>query len=192
MSLPGFILIGGSAGSLQALFTILAELKSDFNLPVLLALHRLSTTDSNLEDALAVKTHLQVEEVEEKEPIQKGHLYICPPDYHVLIEPDETFSLDASERINFSRPSLDVIFKSAAEVFEKRLTAILLSGANTDGAEGLSFVKEKGGTTVVQDPSEAVVSYMPLQALKQMSPDHVLTSQRIGQFLNSVKFGSSQ
>lgn len=186
MSVPGLVVIGGSAGSLQALFAILAEVQSGFQLPVLLVIHRVSHADSNLEDSLAVKTHLKVMEVEEKEPILPGRLYVCPADYHVLIEPDETFSLDASEKINFSRPSLDVVFKSAADVFGKRLTAILLSGANTDGAEGLAMVKGKGGMTIVQEPSEAMVAYMPLQAIRFMSPDKVLPAREIGQMLNEI------
>ena len=119
-----------------------------------------------------------------KEPIEPGTLFICPPDYHVLIESDESFSLDASEKVNFSRPSLDVVFRSAADVLGRRVVAILLSGANADGANGLAFVQEKGGTTVVQDPAEAQVGYMPQQALKVMQPDLVMSSASIGKWLN--------
>ena len=181
------IVIGGSAGSLQPLFRILAALPSSFQIPVLLVLHRTPGTDTNLEELLAIKTSMKVCEIEEKEKIDNGCIYICPPDYHVLIEPDKTFSLDASEKVNFSRPSLDVVFISAADVYGSSLTAIILSGANTDGAEGLSHVKSKGGTTIVQQPEEAMVPYMPEQAIRHMKPDHILTSEEMGEYLSKMK-----
>lgn len=179
------VTIGGSAGSLQALFRILEGLDTSYDTPILLVVHRVTSADSTLVDLLVAKTHLRVAEIEEKEPIRKGHLYICPADYHVLVEEDNTFSLDVSEKVNFSRPSLDVVFKSAAEVFKVNLIAVLLSGANADGASGLESVKECGGIAVVQDPLEAQVPYMPQQALKQIVPDHVLTCDKIAELLNS-------
>lgn len=171
--LPRLIAIGGSAGSLNALFRILSGLPKDFSIPILLVVHRLTSSESTLQELLTLKTHYKVLEIEEKETITNGHLYICPPDYHVLVEDDYSFSLDFSEKVNFSRPSLDVVFKSAAEIYEDRLTAILLSGANADGVEGLQYVKEKGGKVMVQDPIDAQVSYMPEQALKHLTPDVV-------------------
>jgi two-component system chemotaxis response regulator CheB len=181
-----FVLIGGSAGSLQAIISILGEIGPGFTAPVLLVLHRVPGSESNLEEFLAAKTHLKVIEVEEKEPIRKGCLYTCPPGYHVLIEPGEAFSLDVSEKVNFSRPSLDVVFKSAADIFGKRLVAVLLSGANMDGAKGLENIQEKGGVTIVQEPAEAMVAYMPMQALKLIEPDHILPAKEIGMLLNQL------
>ena len=178
------VVIGGSAGSLQALFRILENLSPEFSLPILLVMHRVTSDESSLAELLASKTHLRISPIEEKESIEPGTLFICPPDYHVLIESDESFSLDASEKVNFSRPSLDVVFRSAADVLGRRVIAILLSGANADGANGLAFVQEKGGTTIVQDPAEAQVAYMPQQALKVMQPDLVMTSASIGKWLN--------
>lgn len=177
------IAIGGSAGSLQALFKIMEGLTAGFDIPILLVLHRVTNAESTLQELLVARTHYRVSEIEEKETIRNGNLYICPPDYHVLVEDDYSFSLDVSEKVNFSRPSLDVVFKSAAEVYKERLTAILLSGANADGAEGLQYVKEKGGITIVQDPADAQVSYMPEQALKHFTPDHLLSADKIGQQL---------
>lgn len=184
MSNQKLIAIGGSAGSLQPLFSILEQLSPSFNIPILVILHRITGADSTLQELLAGKTHLTVTEIEEKDTIANRNLYICPSDYHVLIEPNETFSLDASEKVNFSRPSLDVSFRSAAAVFKDRLTAILLSGANADGAEGLLHVQKQGGITIVQDPKEAQVAYMPLQALEILKPDCILQSKDIGKYLN--------
>jgi two-component system, chemotaxis family, protein-glutamate methylesterase/glutaminase len=183
------IVIGGSAGSLVAVFKILADLRADFSTPVLFVVHRMHSSDSGLEELLTVKTSLTVSEVEEKDSIEPGHLYVCPPDYHVLIEADESFSLDFSEKVNFSRPSIDVVFRSAAEVFGQRLIAVLLSGANTDGAMGMLQVLEKGGITIIQEPPDAQVSYMPEQALRLLTPHYVVPADQIGQLLNQLTMG---
>ena len=180
------VLIGGSAGSLQALFRILDSLRLNYPFPVLLVLHRQSNQDSMLQDLLSTRTDLIPREIEEKDPLKPGYIYICPADYHVLIEKEESFSLDVSEKENFSRPSLDVVFRSAAEVFTNRVIAVLLSGANADGAEGLLYVKELGGLSIVQDPADAAVSHMPEQALKLFKPDHILSADSIGLLLNEL------
>jgi len=150
-----------------------------------LALHRSVSYDSALEQLLSFKTNIPVKEIEEKEKTQPGKIYVCPADYHVLIESDHSFSLDYSEKINFSRPSIDVVFKSSSEVYKNKLICILLSGANADGAEGLRYAKEKGSLIIVQDPIEAEVSYMPEQALELTTADHILKSKDIGAFINS-------
>ena len=111
------------------------------------------------------RTKLKVKEVEDKDYILPGHVYIAPPDYHLLLEDENTFSLDASEKIYFSRPSIDVTFESVAEVFGAAVIGILLSGANADGAIGLSKIQQAGGFTIVQDPESAEVDYMPRQAI---------------------------
>jgi two-component system, chemotaxis family, protein-glutamate methylesterase/glutaminase len=180
------IVIGGSAGSLQALFAIFDNLDRAFNIPVLIVVHRVTGADTGLQELLAAKSHLTVAEIEEKEMITDGYLYICPADYHVLIEPDGSFSLDASEKVNYSRPSIDVVFSAAADVFENGTIAILLSGANADGSEGLSVVKEKGGIVIVQDPTDAQVPYMPEHALKQVTPDQILSAIAISKYLNGL------
>src|ERR1019366_6769016 len=124
------VVIGGSAGSLQVILSFLAALPADFPLPVLIVLHRNGVFESNLEDLFASRTRAPVKEVEEKELIIPGTIYVCPADYHVLLEKDHSFSLDFSERVHFSRPSIDVTFRSAADSFGEELVALLLSGGN--------------------------------------------------------------
>ncbi len=151
------IVIGGSAGSPQVIMGILSVIRPDFPLPVLIVLHRNGVFESSLEDLFASRTKAPIKEVEEKEPIVPGVIYIAPADYHVLIEEDLTFSLDYSERVNFSRPSIDVTFRCASDVFGADLVCLLLSGGNADGVEGLEYVKEREGIVVVQEPATAGV-----------------------------------
>ena len=121
-----------------------------------------------------------------KEVILPGTIYIAPPDYHLLFEDENSFSLDASEKINHSRPSIDIAFESAAEVFGSSLIGILLSGANADGAEGLKKISQAGGYTIVQDPLTADVGFMPQQALNLMTPDAIVQGDEIGTFLQNI------
>ena len=137
-------------------------------------------------DLLALKSNIKVREVEEKDKILPSCVYLAPADYHVLIEKDETFTLDYSEKLNFSRPSIDVSFISAAVVYGRNLTGILLSGANEDGAEGLKEIKEQGGHTIIQHPDEAIVNYMPLQASYKSKIDEVLNTEGISGYLISL------
>jgi len=153
---------------------------------MLIVLHRTTQQDSLLTEVLKPRSHLKVKEVEEKELIVPGYLYIAPADYHVLIENEKTFSLDYSEKVEYSRPSIDVSFKSASDVFGSKLICILLSGANADGAAGMEFAKANGGFTIAQDPAEAVVDYMPRQAIKKKSVDLVLTTNEIADCLNQL------
>src|SRR6202044_2385913 len=144
-----FLVIGGSAGSLQVVLSLLAAIGDDFPIPVLIVLHRNGGFESSLEDLFSTRTRLPIKEVEEKDPLHAGTIYLCPADYHVLLEKDHSFSLDYSERVHFSRPSIDVTFRSAADVFGPGLICLLLSGGNADGAEGMQYAKERGGLTVV-------------------------------------------
>jgi two-component system, chemotaxis family, protein-glutamate methylesterase/glutaminase len=180
------IVMGGSSGSLQFIIYILGRLPKDYPIPVLLIIHRAYSIDSMLLDLLVLKSNIQVREVEEKDKIVPSCVYLAPSDYHVLIEKDETFTLDYSEKLNFSRPSIDVSFISAAMVYGKNLTGILLSGANEDGAEGLKEIKLQGGHTIIQHPEEAVVSYMPLQASQKSRIDQVLHAEGILRYLISL------
>lgn len=173
------LLIGGSAGSLQVILSVLAALGKEYPMPVLVVLHRNNVFESSLEDVLSSRTQLVIKEIEEKEPILPGVVYLCPADYHVLVERDHTFSLDYSERVNFSRPSIDVTMRSAADVYGKGVVALLLSGGNADGSEGLWHVHEKGGFTIVQDPGTAEVPYMPQQALLRMQVDLVVPTEEL-------------
>lgn len=177
------IIIGGSAGSLQVVFYLLGQCRPNFQTPILVVLHRDPQAISKLAELLASKTPLIVKEIEDKEPVENGCVYVCPADYHTLIEDDHSFSLDYSEKINFSRPSIDVTFRSAADIYGRNLVCILLSGANADGAEGLSYVRERRGITIVHNPEEAEVSYMPQQALLQGKADHVFSKIEIAEYM---------
>ncbi|MBN9386253.1 MAG: chemotaxis protein CheB [Chitinophagaceae bacterium] len=182
------MVIGGSAGSLQVIMEIMSVIRPDFPLPVLIVLHRNSIFESNLEELFASRSQAIIKEVEEKEVILPGVIYIAPADYHVLIEEDQTFSLDYSERVNFSRPSIDVTFRCAADVYGTDLVCLLLSGGNADGVEGLGYVKERGGLTVVQDPVTAEVPYMPQHALSQVAVDFVVAAGNIPAFIKGLAF----
>lgn len=125
-------------------------------------------------------------ELQEKETIRAGTLYIAPPNYHLLIENNKTFSLDASEKINFSRPSIDVAFQSAAEIYTTHLTGLLLSGANSDGTIGLQKIKHHGGKVLVQNPQSAVVSIMPESAIENVVVDEILHPEEMAQYINQL------
>jgi two-component system chemotaxis response regulator CheB len=168
------LVIGGSAGSLQVILSMLLAMGREYPLPVILILHRNSGFESYLEELLSSRTHLLIREAEEKEVLKPGTVYVCPADYHVLVEQDRTLSLDYSERVNHCRPSIDVTMRSAADVFGNGLVAILLSGGNADGVDGMEYVKARGGMTVVQDPATAEVPYMPQHLIMRMTPDRVL------------------
>lgn len=180
------IIIGGSSGSLKVILELFAALKKDFTIPMLLVLHRNSQHESVLAEVLSAKSPLPVKEVDEKEPIQPAHIYIAPQDYHVLLEAGGYFSLDYSEKMHYSRPSIDVSFISAAQVYRSNLLCVLLSGANADGADGLQEVKKLNGITMVQDPAEADVDYMPLQALKTGQVDYQVRATELIELLNAL------
>ena len=185
--LPKLIAIGGSTGSLEVILNILPHLRHDFNIPILIVLHRMTQQDSSLSDLIASRSNMFVKEVEEKDPVSSGYIYLAPADYHVLIEKERTFSLDFSEKVEYSRPSIDVTFKSASDVYGDGLVCIVLSGANADGADGAAYAKSKGGFIIVEDPMEASVDYMPRQALKTKSVDLVLTTKEIIECLNLLE-----
>lgn len=181
------IVIGGSWGGLQASLSILSGLPADFNIPIILVLHRLKNFESDLQGVFKNKLALKVMEVEEKEKISEKFVYIAPSNYHVLIERDQTFSLDVSEYENYSRPSIDVTFSSAAEVYGAGTVGILLSGASKDGSKGLKNIKDNGGLTLVQDPTEAEVDTMPLSGINLVPNSAVLNLKSIQAFLLSLK-----
>ena len=167
------LVIGGSAGSLDVIMQFLAVLPPPDMLAIIIVVHR-KNADSILVELLSGLTTWTVKEAEEKEPIEAGNIYLAPPDYHLLIEMDKTVSLDFSEKVHYSRPSIDVSFETAAEAYGPELACLLLSGANADGVEGLKAVQHFGGITLVQDPEEASVSYMPRQALEEIKVDRVI------------------
>lgn len=177
------VVIGGSAGSLEIILKVIKALPHDSGASFIVIVHRKNDKDSILENLLANKTVLTVAEVEDKEMIHPNTIYVAPPDYHLLVENEKTFSLDSSEKVHFSRPSIDVTFESVAEIFKERVIGILLSGSNSDGAAGLNTIKKMGGYTIAQNPQTAEVGYMPAQAIKLGGVDDVLDGQQIPDFL---------
>ncbi|RZK82538.1 MAG: chemotaxis protein CheB [Pedobacter sp.] len=181
------LVIGGSAGSLDVLLKLLPAVDAQIPFPIIIVIHRKRGADSLLPDLLSSRTKLIVKEIDEKEQIVPGTVYIAPSDYHLLIEQDRTFSLDYSEKINYSRPSIDVTFQTAAEVYKKKLACLLLSGSNADGVNGLKSVKLWGGRVLVQDPATAQVAYMPAQAILNVAVDEILKIEMMGVYINSLK-----
>lgn len=180
------LVIGGSSGSLDVIIRVLPKLKTADQPAIVIVFHRKAGESSALTELLATKTGLVVREVEEKEPILANTVYVAPADYHLLIEKDQSFSLDYSEKVNYSRPSIDITFQTASEVYGDRLAGLLLSGASVDGAEGLEMIKSNGGIVAVQDPKSAQVPYMPEQALKKIKDAIVLDIDAMSEFINEL------
>lgn len=183
------VVIGGSAGSLEVIFKLVSAFQDNTGTIFIIVVHRKNNTSSILEELLSAKTSITVKEVEDKDPILPNTIYIAPADYHLLIEDDQTFSLDCSEKIHYSRPSIDITFESVAQVYGARVIGILLSGANADGAEGMARIKKAGGFTIVQDPTTSDAGYMPQQAIKQNAFDKILHAEEIAEYINILVRG---
>lgn len=180
------MVIGVSAGGLDALSTILPELPADFPIPVLVVQHLHHASDNFLAIHLDNLSKIKVKEAEEGEKIRPGIAYIAPPGYHLLVEEDETLSLSVDEAVNYARPSIDVLFETAADVYATALIGVILTGANDDGSRGLKKIKDEGGLAIVQDPKTAYVEIMPLAALQMVEADHILPLKEIGPFLRRL------
>ena len=174
-NLNKIIIIGTSAGGIHTLKALFQGLKKKFPCPIVIVIHRLKNVKSHLVDALQNFTKLKVKEAEEKESLKSGHVYVAPANYHLLLEEDFSFSLCVDDVINFSRPSIDVSFASFAQVVQNNLLAIILTGANADGSQGLNMVCDFDGEAWVQDPEEAYVAAMPREALKLVPQATIMT-----------------
>lgn len=181
------VIIGGSAGSFQVITRILNSLPPTFPLPVLLSLHRLKHVRSGFVEALSIKSSIPVIEPYDKDQIKPGKAYLAPANYHMFIELGNRIALSTEEPVNHSRPSIDLSFLTAAQVYREKLVGIILSGANKDGAFGLKKIKDFGGLTIVQDPEECQVKTMTEASLKLSKVDHVLSTQEIIRFLQNLK-----
>ena len=182
----GLIVIGASLGGLDALTTVLGALPEGFSVPIALAQHRRPDGDSRLADIFSRKTSLIVREPEDKDPILPGHVYVAPADYHLLIE-QERFSLSIDPPVSYARPSIDVLFESAAEAFGPKLVAVLLTGASDDGAAGIAAAARRGGRTFVQDPATALSPIAPRAALTRTRPSFTGTVEQIAERLAELK-----
>jgi two-component system chemotaxis response regulator CheB len=181
------VVIGVSAGGLSALSNILEKLPADFPVPIIVVQHRARDERTLLEEVLQTKCKIIIKQADEKEKIQAGKVYFAPPDYHLLIESDYTFSLTYDAPVNYSRPSIDVLFETAATVFKDKLVAIILTGASNDGAQGIKEVKEHGGLTIAQNPETAAYPYMPQAAINRQGVQLILELDKITNFLLNIR-----
>lgn len=168
------IVIGASAGGVNALLGLLSALPDNFRLPIVAVLHLPDDRESRLAEIFQHRSAIAVREAADKAAIEPATIYFAGAGYHLSIENDRSFSLSGEEPVHFSRPSIDILMESAADVYGEALAGILLTGANYDGASGLAKIREKGGLTVVQDPDEAQVATMPEAAIKKLQPDLIL------------------
>lgn len=173
------VVIGASAGGVEVLSLLLSMIPADCRVSFFIVLHIPRERPSLLPDLFARRCALPVREAEDKEPVQPGTVYFAPPDYHMLIDQGPALALSGDEPVHFSRPSIDVLFDSAADIYGERLMGIILTGANQDGAEGLAAIGRAGGRTVVQDPISAAVAYLPQAALAKGPADAVLSIERL-------------
>jgi two-component system chemotaxis response regulator CheB len=179
------IVAGASLGGFDALATLLGALPEDYPLPLAVVQHRSVDSDDLLSLLLQRTTRLPLAEVEDKQPILPGRVYIAPANYHLLVERNH-FALSVDHRVQYARPSIDVLFESAADAYRERLAAVLLSGSNDDGAHGIARVKERGGLTIVQDPASAESGRMPAAAIAASPVDYVLPLAGIAQLLTNL------
>ncbi len=167
---PEIVVVGASAGGVEALTAVLQPLPAEYPLPVMVVLHIPADRDSILPNLFQSKCRLRVKEAEDKEQIEGRTIYFAPPDYHLLIEADRRLSLSSEEPVHYSRPSIDVLFESAAQACGSQVLGVVLTGANSDGAAGLRAICDRGGIALVQDPDTAYASAMPTAA-RQLCPE---------------------
>lgn len=180
------VVIGASAGGIQALRSILASLSSDFSLPIIVVQHRPPTLDNFFVDSLNTAPHLLIKEADDKEPIKPKHVYFAPANYHLLVEQNKTLSLSVDAKVRYSRPSIDILFSTASDAYFSQLIGIILTGANDDGTEGLKHIKAHGGLTIAHDPQTAVSPEMPRSAIREKVIDKILSLTEIAHFLNTI------
>jgi len=180
------IVIGGSAGSFQGITKILSQLPEDFELPIIMCLHRLKHVRNGFVEALSIKSTTPVVEPYDKEGIKRKKVYLAPANYHLSLELGNSFSLSTEPMINNSRPSIDVTLETAAFTYKSKVVGILLSGANKDGALGMKRIKDRGGLTIVQDPKDCMIDTMPTAALEMTTIDHTLNIDGIIEFLKEL------
>jgi two-component system, chemotaxis family, protein-glutamate methylesterase/glutaminase len=186
------ICIGASWGGLAAVSRILSDIPRELGQAIVIAQHRHpDARPTTLPELLALQIARPVLDVEDKLPIEPAHVYVTPPDYHVLIEPG-SFALSLEERVQYARPSIDVLFETAADAYRERVIGVILTGANEDGAAGLRRIKERGGVAVVQDPAQALRRAMPDAAIAATVADAILPLEEIGRFLYGLCVPAAQ
>ena len=187
MTTHELVVMGASWGGLAALGLVLSGLPRDFGAAIAIAQHRgVEPADAVLADALARKSALPVREVHDKDPIVPGWVHLAPSDYHLLVERGGTFALSTDPREQYSRPSIDVLFESAADAYASRVVGVILTGANPDGAAGLARIRRRGGFAVVQDPTTADRAAMPEAAMARAGADEVVALSEIAPLLTRL------
>jgi two-component system, chemotaxis family, protein-glutamate methylesterase/glutaminase len=181
------VVVGASAGGVDALSMLLPALPRALRPPVFLVLHVPRDRPSLLVEVLRTRCAVPVVEAEDKMPVEPGIVYVAPPYYHLLLEAGPSLALSVDDPVNFSRPSIDVLFESAADVFGSGLLGIILTGASRDGASGLRAVRAAGGTTVVQEPQDARVPFMTEAAIRESAVDFVLPLHGIAALLRTLE-----
>lgn len=192
MNKPKVAFIGASAGGITAIQQLIEQLPKDFDLPLVLVQHLPADMDLKPKLLFGPNSSMQIEEACDKMPLMPGHIYCAPAGYHLLIEKDFSFGLSQDTPVHHARPSIDVLFESAAVACGTQSCAVLMTGANQDGAQGLRAIQQSGGFTMVQDPQSAEFSTMPRSALDVMRPDHVGDIKSIAEQLVAFAKRSSQ
>lgn len=186
MEKKDIIVIGGSAGSIEVMLAILPGIPENFPIPIVVVLHRKNNNENITESIFQSRCKIPVIEAEDKMQIKSGVVYLAPCGYHLLIERNGTFSLDSSEKVNYSRPSIDVTMESILDIYKNKIIGILLTGANDDGAKGMQLIKNGGGMTIIQSPESAMMPIMPMAAENLIKPDKILNPLEISEFLANI------
>jgi len=184
------VAIGASLGGLNALFAVLRSLPPDLPVPIVMVQHRGTASDGALVDLLQKTTQLRVVEADDKVALEPGTLYVAPPDYHLLVEDRGSLALSTEAPVRSARPSIDVLFETAADAYGRTLVGVLLTGASADGAAGLARIKARGGRAIVQDPETAECATMPAAGIAATAVDYVLPLERIGEHLVAMIEGT--
>ena len=180
------VVMGCSAGGMNALRVVLAGLSDAFAVPVIVVCHTGSDDVATFCDLISAATGLPVVEAREREQPVPGVVHVAPSGYHLLIERDGRFALSVDERVAFSRPAIDVLFDTAAVAFGDSLVAVVMTGANSDGAAGLKRIRARGGIAIVQDPADAYAAAMPIAALETAGADYCVPLDEIAPLLNRL------
>jgi two-component system chemotaxis response regulator CheB len=180
------IVVGASAGGVDALRRVLSDLPADLPAAIAVVLHTHATSPRYLADILNQHTSLQVAYAVEGEEPALGHVYLAPPDTHLVVRQTRRLGLDSGPKVHFHRPAADPLFASAARVFGRQVVGLVLTGGDGDGSRGLQEIKRQGGTSVVQSPVDAEAPSMPISAILQDSPDHVVLLDRLGPLLRTL------
>ncbi len=180
------LVIGGSAGSIQVLKQILSDLKR-INIPIVVGMHRMAHDDtSNLIRVVQYSTKMRVTEPKDGESLLPNRVYVAPADHHLVIEPFGKVSLSRTPLVHYSRPSIDVLFMSISQTYAQNVIAVLVTGANRDGAMGLKMIRDAGGMTMVQDPKDCFIETMTREALDVTNVDYILKANTLGKKINEI------